>query len=145
MNVNEVGATDGVADSPTPDSGAESSTGELVTQLTHQTTRLVRDELRLAKAEVSASVKQAGMGAGMFGTAALAALYGVGVLLVAAVVALALVLPLWLSALIVAVVLLLAAAVAALLGKKKMAQASPVPEQTVQNVKDDVAEVKEHR
>lgn len=136
---------DSFVETPIRENDAGSSTVELVTQLTEQSTRLMRDEVRLAKAELSASVKHAGIGAGMFGTAALAALYGVGVLLVAAVAALALALPLWLAALIVAVALLAIAAIAALLGKKKMAQASPVPEQAVQNIKDDVAEVKEHR
>ncbi len=62
-----------------------------------------------------------------------------------AVIALDLVLALWLSALIVVVVLFAIAAVAALIGKKKISQATPAaPERTIENVKRDVAAVKEH-
>jgi hypothetical protein len=72
------------------------------------------------------------------------ALYGIGVLLAAAVLALALVLPGWLAALIVGVVVLLVAGVAALVGKKKVSEAAPpVPTRAVANVKTDVAEIKE--
>jgi hypothetical protein len=59
------------------------------------------------------------------------------------VLALALVLPAWLSALIVAVVLFAIAGVVALMGKKQVAQATPVkPERTVENVQRDVETVK---
>ncbi len=131
------------AESSTP---GDASTGELIGRLTTQTSRLVRDELKLAQAELTTKAKQGGKGAGMVGAAGVVALYGLGVLIAAAVVALALVLPLWLSAVIVAVVLFVVAAVVALAGKKKLTQATPaLPEQTMDNLKRDVAEVKEHR
>lgn len=123
----------------------ETSTGELIGRLSEQTSALVRAEMRLAQAEMSAKAKQAGVGIGMFGAGGLLALYGIGAGVTTAILALALVLPAWAAALIVTVVLFAAAAVASLVGKKKVAEAAPViPERAVANVKRDVAEVKEH-
>ena len=84
------------------------------------------------------------MGVGAFGGAGVLALYGLGVLIAAAVLGLAVVLPPWLAALIVGIVVLAIAGVAALVGKRKMSEAAPVvPERTVASVKEDVAEIKE--
>lgn len=124
----------------------EPSVGELIGQLSEQTSRLVRDELQLAQTELKATAKHAGVGAGLFGGAGVLALYGGGALVTTAIVALDLVLPLWLSALIVAVVLFAAAGAAALLGKKQLQQAAPpTPERTVRNVKRDIKQVQEAR
>jgi uncharacterized membrane protein YqjE len=124
----------------------EDSTGELVSRLSQDVSRLVHDELRLAQIEVGAKAKQAGIGAGMFGAAGILALYGVGVLVATAVLALALAVDAWLAALIVGVVLLAIAGVVALLGKKRVADAgSPVPEHAVENVKRDLDAVKHAR
>lgn len=119
--------------------------GMLMQRLSEQTSRLIRDELRLAQVELKETVKHAGLGAGMFGAAGLVALYGAGVLVATAVIALALVLPWWLSALIVAAVLLAAAGVMALIGKKQVEQVSPTPERAIENVKRDVDTIKEAR
>ena len=119
------------------------STGELVSRLSQDMSQLVRDEMRLAQAELTEKGKRAGIGAGMFGAAGLLALYGVGVLIATVVLALALAMPAWLATLIVAVVLLAAAGAVALMGKKQVTQAvPPVPERTVENVKRDVQAVK---
>jgi hypothetical protein len=126
-------------------SGASSdpSTGELVSQLSQEVSQLVRDELRLAQVEVSGKAKKAGVGVGMFGAAGILALYGVGVLIATAILALALAMDAWLAALIVGVVLLAVAGVAALLGKKRVAEAGPpVPQLAVENVKEDVDAVR---
>jgi nitrate/nitrite transporter NarK len=124
---------------------ADPSITELMTQLSSQTSRLVRDELRLAQKEFSNSAKHAGIGAGIFSGAGLLAVFGLGALITAAIAALALVLDVWAAALIVAVVLLVAAGIAALVSKKQLEQASPTPERTVANVKQDINEVKEAR
>ncbi|BDX34774.1 membrane protein [Mycobacterium antarcticum] len=129
--------------SSTPTENA--STGELITQLTAQTSRLVRDEIRLAQKEFQESAKHAGIGAGLFSVAGVFAVFGVATLIAAAVAALALVLPVWAAALIVGVVLLAAGGIAALSGKRQIQEASPVPEQTVANVKEDIQEVKDAR
>ncbi|MCV7420906.1 phage holin family protein [Mycobacterium yunnanensis] len=121
------------------------STGELITQLATQTSRLVRDEMRLAQKEFQESAKRAGVGAGLFSIAGVFAVFGAATLVAAAVAALALVLPVWAAAVIVGVVLLAVGGVAALIGKRQVQEVSPVPERTVANVKDDIHEVKDAR
>ena len=131
---------------PTSGTGraSEPSVGELVGALSADLSRLVRDEMRLAQAEVSAKAKKAGVGVGAFGAAGVLGLYAVGVLLAAAVLGLATALPAWLAALIVGVVVLVVAGVAALVGKKKVQEAAPpVPTRAVGSVKTDVQEIKE--
>jgi hypothetical protein len=124
---------------------ADASIGELVTQLSAQTSRLVRDEMKLAQKEFQESAKHAGIGAGLFSVAGVLAVFGLGTVIAAAVAGVALVLPVWAAALIVAAVLFLAAGVAGLIGRKQTQQASPVPDTTVANVKDDIREVKDAR
>ena len=122
----------------------EASAGELVKNLTEQVSRLIRDELKLAEFEMTTKAKRIGRGAGMFGGSGLVALYGVGCLLAAAIIGLALVVPAWAAALIVGGALLVVAGVVALMGKSQVSKAvPPVPEQTVESVKADVEEVKE--
>jgi uncharacterized membrane protein YqjE len=117
--------------------------GAVVHRLSEQIPELVRSELRLAQAELSEKGKHAGVGIGMFGGAGVLALYGVAGLLTTAVIALDLVLPLWLAALLVSVVVLVVAGVAALLGKKQVTQATPpAPERAIAGVKEDVKAVK---
>lgn len=123
--------------------GGEPTTGRLVHDLTEQTRELVRGEVALAKAELGDTVKHAGIGAGLFGGAGLIALYGVGALVTAAIAGLAVVLDVWLAALIVGVVLLAVAGVAALLGKKQVTQATPAVPATQRGVQRDVATLKE--
>src|SRR5690242_1781102 len=99
---------------------SDRSTAELVKLASEQISRLVRDELRLAQAELTRKGKHAGIGVGLFGGAGLVALYGVAALLATLVVVLDLVMPLWLATLIVAVALLAIAGVMALIGRKQV-------------------------
>src|SRR5436305_4659960 len=78
---------------------------ELVKQLSEQTSRLVRQEVELAKTELAVKGKRAGIGAGMFGGAGLVGLYAVGALITAAIAALATAVATWPAALLVRVVL----------------------------------------
>jgi MFS family permease len=118
---------------------AEASVAELVKQLSEQSSRLARQEVELAKAELSVKGKRAGQGAGMFGGAGLFGLYALGALTAAAILALATAVAGWLAALIVAVVYGAIAGVLALTGKNKVAAATPpVPEQATESVKEDV-------
>ena len=126
------------------------STGELVSDLSDQTTRLVRAEIELAKAELAVKGRQAGVGAGLFGGAGLFAVFGFAALTTAAIAALSLTLEVWVSALIVAAVYLLIAAVTAKLGVGKVKEATPpAPERAIESAKQDVevtkARVKEAR
>jgi uncharacterized membrane protein YqjE len=120
--------------------------GAVVHRLSEQIPELVRSEIRLAQVELAEKGKHAGAGIGLFSGAGLLALYGLAGLFTTAVIALDLVLPLWLSALIVTVVLFVAAAVAALVGKKQVSRATPAaPEKAIAGVKQDVQAVKGHR
>jgi uncharacterized membrane protein YqjE len=119
--------------------------GAVVHRLSEQIPELVRSEIRLAQAELAEKGKHAGVGLGLFSGAGLLALYALAALFATGIIALDLVLPLWLSALIVAVVLFAAAGVAALVGKKQVDQATPAaPERAIAGVKDDVEAVKGH-
>ncbi len=122
---------------------SEPSLVELIDRLAEQTSRLVSEEVALAKAELQASAKHVGVGAGLFGGAGLLALLGVITLVGSAVAALALAVDLWLAALIVALALFAVAGLSALVGKKQIGQAGP-PERTIENVQQDIAEVKGH-
>ena len=124
-------------------SGPEPTIGALVHDLSQQLPELIRSELRLAQAEVTEKGKRAGLGVGMFSIAGLLAHFGVAVLITTAIVALDLVLPAWVAALIVAVVLLAAGGIVAMAGKKQVARAAPPrPELTIEGVKEDIATVK---
>ncbi|HTT29291.1 MAG TPA: phage holin family protein [Solirubrobacteraceae bacterium] len=118
---------------------SDASIGELVKQLSEQSSRLARQEVELAKAELAIKGKQAGIGAGMFGGAGVFGFYGLGALIAAAVLALATAVTAWLAALIVAAVLAAIGGILALQGKHKVEQATPpVPEQATESVKEDV-------
>jgi lipopolysaccharide export LptBFGC system permease protein LptF len=118
---------------------SEESMAELVKQLSEQTSRLARQEVELAKAELAIKGKRAGIGAGMFGGAGAVGFYALGALIAAAILALATAVTAWLAALIVTAVLGAIAGVLALQGRKKVQSATPpVPEQATESVKEDV-------
>jgi uncharacterized membrane protein YqjE len=128
----------------------EQSTAELVQRATEQMSRLVRDELALARVELAEKGKHAGIGLGLFGGGGALALYGLGTLVAAAVLLLALAMPAWVAALIVAVVLFAVAGVLAMIGRTQVRQAvPPVPMAAAESVRADVdtvsAAVKDHR
>src|SRR3954467_15940198 len=102
---------------------SEASVAELFKQLSDQTTRLVRDEVELAKAELGQKAKSAGVGAGMFGGAGVFGLSGLGALTAAAILGLSTAIDGWLAALIVAVVYGAIAGVLALTGKGRVQRA----------------------
>ena len=121
----------------------DQSTSELVQKASEQISRLVKDEIALAKAELTEKGKHAGIGVGLFGGGGVLALYGVGALIATLIIVLNLFLDLWLAALIVTVVLFAAAAVLALLGKKQVTKAvPPEPSDAIASAKADVDEVK---
>jgi hypothetical protein len=115
------------------------SSAELVRQATEQVTTLVRQEMQLARAELTEKGKHVGRGVGLFTGAGLTVFYGVGALLVAAGLGLAEVMPGWLAALIVGVVLLALAGLEALLGRGQVRRGTPLtPNRTVDSVRSDI-------
>ena len=125
------------------EAGDDRPIGELVQDLSRQTSTLIRQEMRLAQAELTEKSRHAGKGAGMFGGAGLVALYGVGALVAAAILGLATVLEPWIAAAAIGVGLLLVAGIVALAGTKELDEAGPPkPEQTLDSVNRDVNTVK---
>ena len=121
---------------------ASRSTGELVQQLSEQVSRLVRQEMQLAKLELAEKGKRTGVGAGLIGGGGLFAVYGIAVLVAAAALGLAVVWPAWLAALVVALLLLLIAGLLALVGQRQVKKGMPpVPTDAVASVKADVDEI----
>jgi len=117
--------------------------GELVQDLSRQTSTLIRQEMRLAQTELAEKGRHAGKGAGIFGGAGVVALYGVGALIAAAILGLATVLEPWIAAAAIGVALLLIAGILALTGKKELDEAGPAkPEQALDSVQQDIATVK---
>ncbi|MCW2818131.1 MAG: phage holin family protein [Marmoricola sp.] len=127
-------------------SAPDPTLGALVNDLTTQVPELIRSELRLAQAEMTEKGKRAGIGIGMFSGAGLMAFFGFGTLLATLILVLDLFLPAWLAALIVTVVLFAIAGILAMMGKKKVDQATPLaPVRAQAGVKEDIATVKGQR
>ncbi|RSN62537.1 hypothetical protein DMH01_07620 [Amycolatopsis sp. WAC 04182] len=123
---------------------AEKSVGELVSDLSDEVKHLVRDEMRLAVFELQHKGKKMGFGAGLFGAAGVFALFGLATLIAAVVLALALVMPAWLAAVVTGAALLLIGGLSAVVGKKEVSSATPpVPEEAVEGVRKDVDTVKQ--
>jgi MFS family permease len=118
----------------------DASFGELFKKLSAETSELIRQEMALARAELSEKGKEAGKGAGLIGGGGVVGLLAAGALTAAIILVLATFLPDWVAALIVAVVYGAVAAVLALRGKDEIKRATPpVPEQTLETTKEDVA------
>jgi uncharacterized membrane protein YqjE len=119
--------------------------GELAGDLTRDLSLLVRQEITLAKAEMREKTRIAVPAIGMFGAAAVVALCALGALTAFLVIGLAQFVDAWLAALVVGVLLAVVAAGLAYAGKERLEDAgSPLPEQTLENVKEDAQWVKEH-
>ncbi len=121
------------------------STAELVKDLSREISQLVRQEIALAKAEMTEKGKKAGVGAGMLSGAAVLALAAVGGSMATFILLLDRVMPAWLAALLVTLVYAAVAGVLALRGKHRIADAGPAaPQQTIESVKEDVQWAKTH-
>jgi cbb3-type cytochrome oxidase subunit 3 len=117
----------------------EQPLGEVARDLTRDLSLLVRQEVELAKAEMARKGRVAAPGLGMIGSAGLVGLMAAGALTAFLILVLSLVLDEWLAALLVGVVLAATAYVLAKQGKERVEEAgAPVPEQTIETVKEDV-------
>ncbi len=117
----------------------EQSFGDLFKRLSEQTSTLVRQEVELAKTEMQEKGRRAGIGAGLIGGGGLLAVGAFGALTACVIVALATAVDAWLACLIVAVVYAVVAAVLITAGKTRVQQAAPpIPEQTIETLKEDV-------
>jgi len=125
--------TDSVAEDPIEDR----SLGSLVGNLSSDMSKLMRQELDLAKVELKEEARKAGKGAGMLGGAALAGWMTVLFLSITLMWLLDKAMDLVLAALIVTIIWGIAAAVLGLAGKKRLQEVNPKPEQTVETLKED--------
>jgi uncharacterized membrane protein YqjE len=117
----------------------EESMGALFKQLSDELSTLVRQELRLAQAEMTEKGKKAGVGIGMFGGAGVITFLALQTLTACLVALLSTAMDVWIAALIVTVVYAAGAGVLALTGKQRVSEATPaVPEQTADTLKEDV-------
>jgi uncharacterized membrane protein YqjE len=120
------------------------STGQLVKDLSRDTSLLVRQEIALAKAEMAEKGEKAGVGLGMLAGAAVAALLMLGTLTAFLVLALDGAMPAWTAALVVTLLWGVVAGVLALLGRQALREmGSPMPEQTMESVKEDIEWLKQ--
>ena len=132
------GAT-GTADaSPGAADPRERPIGELVKDLSQQTSTLVRKEIELARAELQEKGKVAGKGAGMLGGAAAAGLLALGALSAALIALLDEAMATWVAALIVMALWAIVALVLAQAGRSALKRATPPAPQTVETVKEDI-------
>jgi MFS family permease len=128
-----------MADQQGGDAMRERPIGELFAQLSEETSKLIRQELELARAELKEKGREAGKGAGFLGGAGLVGLLAAGALTACLILLLDKAVAAWVAALIVAVVYGAIAGVLALRGKQRVQAATPpAPEQTVETVKEDV-------
>ena len=117
----------------------DASFGELFKKLSSETSELIRQEMALARAELSEKGKEAGKGAGLFGGAATVALLGAGAITAGIILLLDLAIAAWLAAIVVGLIYVGVAAFLGFQGRDRMKAATPpVPEQTVETVKEDV-------
>jgi len=129
-----------------PDGLRDQSIGDLLKELSAETSTLIRQEMALARAEMTEKGKRAGVGAGMLGGAGVAGLLALGTLTACIILVLNEFMDAWLAALILTVVWAAVAGVLALSGKKQVEQAGPpLPEQALESAKQDVNEVKKAR
>jgi Putative Actinobacterial Holin-X, holin superfamily III len=116
----------------------EQSIGDLLKQLSQETSTLVRQEMTLARAELAEQGKRAGTGAGMLGGAGVAGLVMLGALTATLIALLDTAMATWLAALILTAVWAAVAGVLALQGRNKIKEATPPAPQTMETVKEDV-------
>jgi len=121
----------------------EPSLGELFAELSRQTSDLVRQEVNLAKAEMTQKAREVGKDAGYIGAGGAVAYAGLLVLLAAIVLLLGVWIPMWLSALIVAVIVLGVGGFLIMRGRDGLSKTSLTPQQTVETLKEDVRWAKE--
>jgi uncharacterized membrane protein YqjE len=127
-----------------PEHLRERGTGELVKDLSSQISTLVHKEVELAKVEMAEKGKKAGIGVGMFGGAGVGGLLTLGSLTALLILLFSIAIPAWAGALIVTAIWVAVTAVLALMGRQKMAEVGkPVPEKTVESVKEDVRWLKD--
>ncbi|MBP2328627.1 hypothetical protein JOF56_009012 [Kibdelosporangium banguiense] len=121
----------------------EKSTSELLKDLSGQVGHLARTEVRLAGREVRGKIRHAGLGATAAGVAGVLALYGGGAIIAGLILLLALVMPVWVAALVGGAIALAMAGLAILVARAQLRRGAPLPSAAVESAKQDIRTVKE--
>ncbi len=126
-----------------PDGTSHRSMAEIIQDIATNLQEMVRSEFRLAKAELTDRAKQAGKAAGILGAGIAVLAVAALLIVVTCVAALALVMPVWLASLIMAVLLGMVGGGMAMAGRSKLKHANLKPENTIHSVKEDVEWLKQ--
>jgi uncharacterized membrane protein YqjE len=121
------------------------SIGELIAELSRETVTLVRNEIQLAKAEMSQKASRVGKNVGFLVVGGLVAYTGLLALVAAVILVLGLVIPYWLSAAIVGLVIVAVGAILVVKGANALRQEDPAPRETVETLKEDKEWLKDQK
>ncbi len=121
------------------------SIGELIAELSRETATLVRNEIQLAKAEMSQKASRVGKNVGFLVVGGLVAYTGLLALVAAVILVLGLVIPYWLSAAIVGLVIVAVGAILVVKGANALRQEDPAPRETVETLKEDKEWLKDQK
>ena len=121
----------------------ERSVGELFSELANETTTLIKQEVTLAQAELTQKVTKIGKNIGFLVVGGAIAFLALQVIVVAVIVGLTYLMPLWLAALIVGIVIGIIAAVLIFAGLNNLKETNLKPEKTVETLKEDAKWLKE--
>jgi len=138
-------STPGTSGTRPDEARRDESMGQLVKDLSQDISTLVRQELQLAKVEMTQKGKQAGVGAGLLGGAGAFGLAVVGGSMATIILILDTFMPNWLAALITTLAYAAVGAILALRGRDRLKEAgTPVPERAKESVKKDIEWAKTH-
>jgi hypothetical protein len=117
--------------------GDERSLGELFAELAHETSTLVRQEVNLAKTEMSQKASRAGRHVGVMAAGGAVAYAGLLAILAALIVLLNNVMPLWLSALLVGIVVAVVGYLLVRRALDALKREDFAPRETIETLKED--------
>ena len=113
------------------------SIGELIAELSRETVALVRQEVQLAKAEMSQKASRVGKNVGFLVIGGVVAYTGLLAIVAAVIIVLGGVIPLWLSALVVGLVIAAIGLFLVVKGANTLRQEDPEPQETIETLKED--------
>ena len=117
---------------------------EIIADIIRDIESIFKNEIRLAGVELKTKFKKSAKAVGLLAAAGLLGFFAMACFVMTVVIVLSMVLPLWLSSLIVGVLLAVIAGGAYLLGRMALEEVDPVPQRTVETLKDDVEWVRSH-
>jgi len=142
-STNDDAPSDDTSGDTNEDTNGERTLGQLVADATNDISSIMRSEVALAKAEITADAKRAGLGAGMFAAAAIFAFLALILLLISAAYGLvAAGLAPWLAFLIVGGALLLVGTILVFVGKRNLDNVKGKPERAIKSTQDTIAAVR---